>query len=144
MDKKVIDIKQDGKTKKPRINWLQIRTEYETTGMTLLELSKKYGASYDRTKHKAMEEKWSRYKTEAQNQIREEIKARAIDSNLINSEYILTELKKIAEDKEVLTSNKLKALELLGKSIGIFKDTVNINNGEDVKKLEDIILENQL
>lgn len=144
MDEKIINIKKGKKKPRHKVNWIQIRTEYETNPVTFLELSKKYNISHDRIRHVAMEEKWTRYRSEVQEQMRKDIKERAINSSLVNADYILSELKKIAEDEEVSTNNKIKALELLGKSIGIFKDTVNINKQGEIKKLEDIICENNL
>lgn len=59
---------------------------------------------------------------------------------IITQEMILKELKSIAFDKEKEhTTNRLKAIELAGKHIGMFKETnmnVNMNYEEYLKRVD--------
>ncbi len=50
-------------------------------------------------------------------------------ASLITKEYVLAKFKNIADDKEEQTQNKLRALENLGKHLGMFTDKQIIIDG---------------
>ncbi len=59
---------------------------------------------------------------------------------IITQEMILKNLKEIVESKEECTSNRLKAMELAGKHLGMFKETnmnVNMNYEDYISKVVD-------
>ena len=59
---------------------------------------------------------------------------------IITQEMILMELKNIIENKKEYTSNKLKAMELAGKHLGMFKETnmnVNMSYEDYINKVVD-------
>ena len=69
-------------------------------------------------------------------ELQDELKER----NMVTVEKVLTELAKVgfANGIEVKTSDKLKALELMGKYLGMFKDNVNIMGAVPVQIVDDI------
>jgi len=62
------------------------------------------------------------------------------ERNMVTVEKVLTELAKVgfANGIEVKTNDKLKALELMGKYLGMFKDNVNITGAVPVQIVDDI------
>ena len=69
-------------------------------------------------------------------ELQDELKER----NMVTVEKVLTELAKVgfANGIEVKTNDKLKALELMGKYLGMFKDNVNIMGAVPVQIVDDI------
>ena len=51
-------------------------------------------------------------------------------ASLITKEYVLSQFKNIADDKEEQTQNKIRALENLGKHLGMFTDKQIIIDGK--------------
>ena len=60
--------------------------------------------------------------------------ARKIAAAQVSSDWVVTQLQNIAEDQEVKTNDKLRALELLGKNLGMFQhDQLHIHHHQGVK-----------
>ena len=60
--------------------------------------------------------------------------ARKIAAAQVSSDWVVTQLQNIAEDQEVKTNDKLRALELLGRNLGMFQpEQLHIHHHQGVK-----------
>lgn len=83
-------------------------------------------------------------KTRVAEEIREEIAKRSKRTE-ITQDYVLKSLKEIADkeasdfpESDLKYSNKLKALELLGKHLGMFTERLNVESAVPVKIVDDM------
>lgn len=124
-----------------RHNWRIMKKMYLEGNYTLRQIAEFNNASYDLVRHKSIKDKWGKDKEVTEKMVNDAICIKVSIDNIVNAEYILNKIKELAESPTTKDVSKLKALELLGKSIGLFKDNVQIDgNISSHPKLEEVLL----
>lgn len=114
------------KKSKAEINWLVIEENY-LKGVTPSALAIKYNMSSDKISNHMNQCGFS----EKLRQLREDAPRKVREFVEINSEIILCGILDIATSKTAKDADKLRAYELLGKNLGLFKDQTTIINNNN-------------
>ena len=110
---------------KKTVDWIKVKTEYVTTGISQRKLAEKYGISFNTLKDRANREKWNDEKNIARNKITTDTQRKTIDV-IVDKE--VDRITRILELTDRLSDKVEQAIDELDKYL--LKDKVKVKEVE--------------
>jgi transposase len=131
------------------VDWLKIKTEYETTTISQRKIAEKYGVSFNTLKDRANKEKWAKSKQETHNKITTKTQQKVVEKIVDRNARILSLADRLADkvdeaieqlEQYVVTSKKKTKTVEYGNGM---KPTKEVTVEEEIKDIIDGLIDKQ-